>query len=113
MQQPLSFKLLRTVLSFALAVAARADISQTTSLASGSALNLDTGATVNSGGDLLWNGTTITPQGKARAYNLGNLGATGFNIYSKAQLVNFSLIANSAPIGAGVLVSGDVFAVFT
>ena len=74
MQQPLSIKLFRTVLWFALAIAARADISQTTPLASGNALNLDTGAIVASGGDLLWNGSTITPQGKAKAYNLGNLG---------------------------------------
>jgi len=109
----MNIKLLGTVLSFALAIAAKADINQTTTLASGNALSLDTGATVTSGGDLLWNGSTITPQGKAKAYNLGNLGAAVFNIDTKAQLVNFSILATNAPIAAGMLVSGDIFAVFT
>ncbi len=113
MQYLRSSTILLTVLSFALANAARADISQTTPLASGNALNLDTGAIVASGGDLLWNGSTITPQGKAKAYNLGNLGMAGFSSYSKDSLVYLSVIASSAPIASSVLVSGEVFAVFT
>jgi len=109
-----SVKILLTVLPFALAIAAKADISQTTPLASGNVLNLDTGAIVASGGDLLWNGSTITPQGKAKAYNLGNLGTAGFNSYSsKDSLVYLSVIATSAPIASSVLISGEVFAVFT
>lgn len=113
MKQPLSIKLLRTALGLALAIAAKADISQTTTLASGNTLNLDTGATGSSGGDLLWNGSTITPQGKARAYNFGNLGATVFNNETQAQLKSLSILATNAPIAAGVLVSGDVIAVVT
>lgn len=114
MPQPCYIKILLTILPFALAVAARADISQTTALASGNALNLDTGATASSGGDLLWNGSTITPQGKAKAYNLGNLGTAGFSSYSsKDSLVYLSVIATNAPLASSVLVSGDVFAVFT
>ena len=114
MPQPCYIKILLTILPFALAIAARADISQTTALASGNALNLDTGATASSGGDLLWNGSTITPQGKAKAYNLGNLGSAGFCSYSsKDSLVYLSVIATNAPLASSVLVSGDVFAVFT
>jgi len=29
----------------------------------------------SSGGDLLWNGTTIAPQGTAKAYNIGSFGS--------------------------------------
>ena len=112
MQHPRSSTIL-LALNLALAIAARADISQTTPLTSGNALNLDTGAIVNSGGDLLWNGTTVTPQGKAKAYNLGNLGAAVFNSEAKAQLMSFAVLASSAPIAAGVLVPGDIFVVFT
>ena len=49
MPQLCSIKILLTALPFALAIAASADINQTTTLASGNALNLDTGAIVNSG----------------------------------------------------------------
>jgi uncharacterized protein (TIGR03437 family) len=101
------------VLAVGFGSAALADINQTTILQSNTALNLDTGATVTSGGDLLWNGSTIAPQGKARAYNAGNFGAAGFGSLEKAQLAPFAVIATSAPIPAGVLVAGDVFVVFT
>jgi uncharacterized protein (TIGR03437 family) len=113
MQQTLCRRIVAIVLAFGLPIVALADISQTTTLQSNTALNLDTGATVAFGGDILWNGTTITPQGKARAYNLGNLGASGFGSLDKAQLPPFAVVASSAPIAGGVLVSGDVFVVFT
>jgi uncharacterized protein (TIGR03437 family) len=90
-----------------------ADLDQTTTLASNTALSLDTGTTAVSGGDILWNGTTITPQGKARAYNVGNLGATVFGIDGKSNFVYLSILATSAPLPAASLVVGDIFAVFT
>jgi hypothetical protein len=42
-------------------IAALADLSENTILQAGSALNLDTGAVVSSGGDILWNGSAIAP----------------------------------------------------
>ncbi len=104
-------KLILTLAAFALI--ARADISQTTTLQSGKALNLDTGATASSGGDLLWNGSTIAPQDKAKAYNFGNLGSIGFNGLGEVQLSSVLLIASSSPIPAASLVVGDVIAVRT
>ncbi len=98
---------------FAFAVAARADLSQTTILQSGTALNLDTGATASSGGDLLWNGSSLAPQGKAKAYNIGDLGAAGFGAYTKSLIGNFSSLASTAPIPSSTLVPDDVLAVFT
>lgn len=99
--------------AFAVPIAALADLDQTTTLPSNTALNLDTGATAASGGDILWDGSTITPQGKARAYNVGNLGATVFGLDGKSNFVNFSILATSAALPAGQLVVGDIFAVFT
>ena len=67
------------ILACAFSIAVRADLSENTILQTGSALNLDTGAVASSGGDILWNGSTIAPQGSATVRNLGNLGATNFN----------------------------------
>ena len=96
-------------------IAALADINQTTTLQSGSALNLDTGTSVSSGGDLLWNGTTLTPQGKAKGRTTWalNLGVGGFNGYTKAIVQPLLILASSAPLGPSVLVVGDVIAVST
>jgi len=41
-------------------------------------LNLDTGVVSGAGGDILWNGMALTPQGRAALYNLGKLGARVF-----------------------------------
>ncbi len=60
-------------------IAAWADLSENTVLQTGSALNLDTGAVASSGGDLLWNGSTIAPQGSATVYNSASLGRPNFN----------------------------------
>ena len=48
-------------------VAVLADLNQTTTLTANTSLNLDTGATANSGGDILWTGSAIAPQGNATA----------------------------------------------
>ncbi len=101
------------VLVLAFPMAALADLSQTTTLPATTAVNLDTGATASSGGDILWNGSTIAPQGKARAANVGNFGASSFDTLEKALFAPFSVIASSAPIAASVLVVGDIFVVFT
>jgi uncharacterized protein (TIGR03437 family) len=101
------------LLALAFSIAARADISGTQTLASSTALNLDTGTTAASGGDLLWNGTTLVPQGKARAASIGNLGAGAFEFFDKQGLSNFSILATSNPVNANLLVVGEILAVFT
>lgn len=101
------------VLALLCPLALLADITQTTPLQTGSGLNLDTGATVTSGGDILWNGTTLAPQGKARAVNIGVLGQAGFNSYVKSQIQTLLLTGSSAPLPASDLVVNDVFGVST
>jgi len=78
-------------------IAIRADLSENTILLTGSALNLDTGAVVSSGGDILWNGSTITPQGSATVYNVGNAGATNFNGLPQSYWVTLAPAGRSTP----------------
>jgi uncharacterized protein (TIGR03437 family) len=89
-----------------------ADLSSTKTLTMTSgALNLDTGATATSGGDILWDGSTLTPQGTAKAVNIGPAGTiTGL---SKSFLDGLKPTATSAALSSSTLVVGDVFAVFT
>jgi uncharacterized protein (TIGR03437 family) len=99
------------LLTIALSSAARADQSGTTTLAANTLLNLDTGVVSSTGGDLLWNGTTLSPQGRAETYNLGKYGSRAFKAIRArdASAAPYSL----APIPAGRLVVGDVFGVHT
>lgn len=99
-------------LALALPIALLADTSGTKTLtAATGALNLDTGATATSGGDILWNGSTLTPQGTAKAFNVGAIGSiSGLN---KSVLDGFKSSATPAAIPSSTLVVGDVFAVFT
>jgi uncharacterized protein (TIGR03437 family) len=101
------------VLFLAVPLIGWADINGTQALTAGSSFSLDTGATVSSGGDILWSGTSIALQGKATGYNLGNLGASAFSVLSQATLSSFAAGFNQTPIPASVLVVGDVFAVKT
>jgi len=63
----------------ALPAVALADLAETTVLLTNSAINMDTGAVVSSGGDLLWNGTALVPQGAAKARFSAHLGTINFN----------------------------------
>ena len=91
----------------------RAGISPTSAHESATGPKLDRGATASSGDGLLWNRSSIGPQSKAKAYNTRNLGAAGFNGYSKSRLVTFSTFASTAPIASDALVPEDVLAFFT
>jgi uncharacterized protein (TIGR03437 family) len=108
-----SFKTIAPVLALLFPAAAFANLTGTPTLAANTALSLDTGTTSASGGDILWTGTAITPQGKATAYNVGALGASAFGVLTQQTLSGFSLLYTSASIPASALTAGDVFAVKT
>lgn len=93
----------------ALPVALLADLSENTVLQTGSTLSLDTGTIAGSGGDILWNGSTIAPQGSAVVSNLGNLGTANFDGLAEAYWIRAASGAKSTPIAANLLVPGDVF----
>ena len=62
-----------------------ADLAANITLPASQQLNLETGTVVASGGDLAWNGNTLTPQGNAVATPSGFLQPAYFS-YSNAQL---------------------------
>ena len=98
-------------LALALPIAALADVTGTPTLAAGTALSLDTGASSSSGGDILWSGTSMTPQSSAGAYNLGNLGLATYSTLPQSTFA--SLPYSKSAIPASSLAVGDVFAVKT
>ena len=96
---------------------ANADISGTKTLTAATALNLDTGNTAASGGDLLWNGSILTPQGTAGIFNFltsGSVGPALFANLTQSTLSAVSLAFYSSPgLGGASLAVGAVFAVHT
>jgi len=70
-------------LGFAFPLAVRADLTQTNVLTSGSTINLDTGVTGVSGGDIQWTANGITPEGNA----------TAVHIYDNWPLAQFQTIS--------------------
>jgi len=98
-------------LAIALSTGARADQSGNITVAPNKFLNLDTGAVSSTGGDILWNGTSITPQGRAGLFNLGKYGSRAFKFIPahRASAASYS----ATPIPAGTLVAGDIFGVHT
>lgn len=102
------------VLAALFPTAALADLSGTVTLPVNNSLNLDTGATAGSGGDLFWNGSTLTPLGSAKAVNISTLtlpGYTGISgsagyaeVTQTALQQGFQLgLGSSAPIGSLVV----------
>lgn len=98
----------------ALPVAALADLTGTPTLTANMTLNLDTGATSTSGGDIIWSGSAMTPQANATAYNPPvALGASGFAALNQSTVMAFSSFFSKSAIPASGLAVGDVFAVHT
>jgi uncharacterized protein (TIGR03437 family) len=92
------FLLILVVLAFP--AAALADLTETTILLTNSAIDLDTGAVVSSGGDLFWNGTTLAPQGGARAEVLVGIGSINYTYLPESYFVTGSGGAKTTPISA-------------
>ena len=76
-----------TILTFP--ILALADVSGTPTLTVGTMLNLDTGATASSGGDLLWSGTALVPQTGANVFSLGAVGKPTYDSLTQATLAVF------------------------
>jgi uncharacterized protein (TIGR03437 family) len=100
-------------LALALPIAALADVTGTPTLAANTALNLDTGATASSGGDILWSGSSMTPQGTAKAFNIGGGGAASFSQYTQTLLSQLDSLFSNAAIPGALLAKDDIFAVKT
>ncbi len=99
------------ILALIFPIGAIADLNSTVTLTANSAVSLDSGATSTSGGDLLWSGSTLTPQGKAGAFNFGNFGASSLSLLTQATLKTFPY--SQTALTASVLTAGDLFAVRT
>ena len=78
------------VLSTALPTAAWGDLSGHVTLAVNTALNLDTGVTASTGGDILFTGSSINSQGSAGAVNFEP--QTGFVLFDSLMLAGLSMI---------------------
>jgi uncharacterized protein (TIGR03437 family) len=98
-------------LAIALPTAAWADQSGNATLTANAYLNLDTGATSSAGGDILWTGAALAPQGRAGLYNLGKHSSRIFKSISTRAAA--AAPYSTTPILAGALGAGDVFGVRT
>lgn len=96
-----------TLIAVVLPIAAQTNITGTVTLASGHHLDLDTGATSVTGGDLLWLQTgQLNPVGNALiAYLAGAVTASNFSSVTLAQLMGYTYNTDSA--------LGPAFAVHT
>lgn len=101
------------VLVLSLAPAAFADLNLTTNLSTGQNLNLETGAVTATGGDLAFQGSSITFGANDSAYVLGNIGAAGFAFTSEGTLSAVLGIYTNTPLSGSNLAVGIVFGVHT
>jgi len=93
------------ILALTFPVAALADVSGTSVLEANNALSLDTGSVVPSGGDLLWNGSTLAPQGAAKIGRIAGAGGFAGSISSAPRFLALEVTAaKTTPIAANLLV---------
>lgn len=91
-----------------------ADVSGTATLTASQTLNLDAGSTGTSGGDLLWNGSALTPQGSATAGALPGLtGAAAYGALTSGQLAIFGALLSTAAISSSSAGTGAILVVHT
>ena len=110
-------KLTTTFLAFAalaLPTIAMADVSNNVTLNSGQHYSFDTGTTSTSGGDIDFTGTSITAQGSATFYTLGDLGASGYNALAQSEITSFPLtLFSTTPVSGSTFIATDLFLVYT
>jgi uncharacterized protein (TIGR03437 family) len=91
----------------ALPIVSLADVTGSPTLAVNTTLNLDTGATAATGGDLLWTGAALTPQGGAGLFLIGT-GGTGTYDALTQSLVS-GIPTSTASVPASSILSNSVF----
>jgi uncharacterized protein (TIGR03437 family) len=104
------------ILALAFPIAALADFSNTQTISSGQYLNLATGAasSSSSGADLVFSGTSITPQGSAQFYSFGPSGSGASIIYGTLTSSTVGFFSyTTTPISGSNLAAGEVFVVKT
>jgi uncharacterized protein (TIGR03437 family) len=101
----LYFRNALVVMAFALPVAALADVTGTPTLSANSTLNLDTGAIVTTGGDILWDGTNINFVGSATGVDLPDSAAL-YGSLTQGTVSSFAggLSATAIPPATGDLI---------
>lgn len=96
------------VAMFGIPMAGLADVSGTPTLPVGTMLNLDTGATGSSGGDLLWTGTSLVPQPGVGTFAIPGGGAQVYSALTQALVTG--LPVSNSPIALAALTPNAVFA---
>ncbi len=90
------------VLAVLFPIAAFGDITGNLTISANSQVSMDTATTVSSGGDFLWDGTKLTPQGNAKALNAtalaGISGASGYATLTQTLISSFASLGSSAVI---------------
>ncbi len=100
-----------SLLFLLLATLASADLSLTTTLATGQNLNLETGSLTQTGGDIAFQGNSVAFNANASRYVLGNIGAGGFALINAATLMATAPIYTNTPLTGSNLAVGIVFGV--
>lgn len=113
MQQTLYPPIAMALVALAFPAISLADLSGNTVLQTNASLNMDTGAVASAGGDIIWTGTNITPQGTARIRSLDIVGATAFGFLPQAYFVEEAPAARATPIPSNLLVPGRALVVVT
>jgi uncharacterized protein (TIGR03437 family) len=111
MKQTLCNRIFWAAVALAFPLSALADLSDTKTLTATQSLNLATGAITTAGGDILWNGISLTPQGTAKAAVLPGVSFSAIN-----QIVIQGVLAtlgSSAAIPSSSLPAGTVIGVLT
>jgi uncharacterized protein (TIGR03437 family) len=93
--------------------AAQADLNEAVVLQTGQSLNFLTGAVSSSGGDLLFDGRTLTPQGGAKAKALNATGKSAYDLFPESYFSSQAASASTAPLVITALTPGSIFLVVT
>jgi uncharacterized protein (TIGR03437 family) len=94
-------------------IVALGDIGRTVNLTADSALDLETGATTGSSGDIFWNGSNIAFQGHAKGAVIPGITGTSFSLLNPVTLQTFASSFSATPISSGSLGVNAIFGVLT
>lgn len=89
------------------AVTLRADLVSSVTLSAGQTVDLETGLTASSGGDLQWTGSSLVPQGSATVSRVGLVGTLVYSGFTQANVQSFGNYS-SAALASNVLPVNEV-----